>query len=211
MAGLLEKLAMTIDPKQHDPRNVYKLMIGSIVPRPIAFVSTISADGVCTLAPFSFFMGVCANPPVVAFSPVRRGDGLKKDTLVNVEATGEFVVNIVGESMAAAMNSCSAEYPPEVDEFETSGLTAVASEVVKAPRVAESAVSMECRLIQVVELGQGPLAGNLVLGEVVRFHVDDSIVEDFRIDPEKLAAIGRMGGMTYCRTGDRFEMARPKA
>jgi flavin reductase (DIM6/NTAB) family NADH-FMN oxidoreductase RutF len=209
MAGLLAELEMTIDPAKHDPRNIYRLMIGTIVPRPIAFVSTISEAGVLNLAPFSFFTGVSPNPPVVCFSPTRRGDGTKKDTLLNIEATREFVVNIVTEAIAGPMNACSAEFPPEVDEFSASGLTPVPSEVVKPPRVKESPVSMECRLIQVVELGQLPLSGNLVIGEIVRFHVDDAIVSDFRIDPDKLLAVGRMGGIAYTRTRDRFNMERP--
>ena len=202
---------MIVDPGAADPRNVYKLMIGAIVPRPIAFVSTISPDGILNLAPFSFFMGVCANPPVIAFAPtIRPTDGRQKDTLNNIEATREFVVNIVSEEFAEKMNQCSGEYPPQVDEFAVSGLTPVASDVVKPPRVAESKVNMECRLFQLVRISEKPLGGSVVLGEIVRFHVDDALVEDYRIDPDKLRAIGRMGGSGYARTRDRFELVRPK-
>lgn len=202
---------MTIDPGQHDPRQVYKLMIGAIVPRPIAFVSTVSKEGVRNLAPFSFFMGVCADPPIVAFSTtLKPGGDRKKDTLRNVEDTGEFVVNVVTESIAEAMNACSGEYPPDVDEFAVSGLTPVASDLVRAPRVKESPVNMECRLHQVIRVGGEILGASLVLGQVVRFHLDDSIGEDFKVDPDKLRAIGRMGGMGYTRTRDRFELMRPK-
>jgi flavin reductase (DIM6/NTAB) family NADH-FMN oxidoreductase RutF len=201
---------VTINPGEHDPRNIYKLMIGSIVPRPIAFVSSVSPDGILNLAPFSFFNGVCASPPVISFSPVVRGtDGQQKDTLRNIEATGEFVVNIVSEHFAAQMNLCSADFPPDVDEFAMSGLTPVPSDLVKPPRVRESHVQMECRLWKIVEISKKPLGASLVLGEILRFHVDDELIQDFRIDPDKLRAIGRMGGPTYTRTADRFDLPRP--
>jgi flavin reductase (DIM6/NTAB) family NADH-FMN oxidoreductase RutF len=202
---------MVVDPGTTDPRNVYKLMIGVIVPRPIAFVSSLSADGIPNLAPFSYFTGVCANPPVVCFSPmIRSSDQAHKDTLNNIEATREFVVNIVSEEFAEQMNLCSGEYPPEVDEFQVSGLTPVASDLVKPARVKESHVNMECRLLQVVRVSEKLLGGSIVLGEVLRFHVDDALFEDFRIDPDKLRAFGRMGGNSYARTRDRFELRRPK-
>ena len=200
---------MIIDPASTDPLNCYKLLIGSIVPRPIGFVSTVSAAGVRNLAPFSFFNGVSAEPPVVCFSATFREP--RKDTLLNIQATREFVVNIVSEEIAEKMNRCSGEYPPEVDEFELSGLTPAPSHLIRPPRVAESRVNMECKLVQIVEVSTRPLGGSLILGEVVRFHVDDAIFENFRIDPEKLRAIGRMGGTAYTRTRDRFEMIRPKA
>jgi flavin reductase (DIM6/NTAB) family NADH-FMN oxidoreductase RutF len=210
---LLEELdgeAVIIDPGEHSPQNIYKLMVGAIVPRPIAFVSTVNAEGVPNLAPYSFFNGVCPNPPVICFSTtVRASDGRRKDTLRNIEATGEFVVNVVSEEFAAQMNACSADFPPEVNEFEISGLTPVPSDLVKPPRVAESHIQMECRLLQVVHVSSKPLGGSVVLGEVLRFHVDEALCEDFRIDPDKLRAIGRMGGPTYVRTTDRFDMARP--
>ncbi len=203
--------SMTIDPNREEPRNIYKLMIGSILPRPIAFVSSLSAGGVRNLAPFSFFTAVSANPPVICFAPmVRVGDGGSKDTLKNIQETGEFVVNIVSEDFAEQMNMCSAEFPPEVDEFERSGLTPLASEVVRPPRVAESRVQYECRLVQVVTVSSKPLGGSLVLGEAVWIHVADGLVEEFRIDPDRLRPIGRMGGTTYTRTTDRFDLARPK-
>jgi flavin reductase (DIM6/NTAB) family NADH-FMN oxidoreductase RutF len=202
---------MVVDPAAADPRNVYQLMIGAIVPRPIAFVSSLSADGIPNLAPFSFFTAISANPPVICFSPMRRGsEGVKKDTLNNIEATREFVVNIVSEEFAQQMNLCSGEYPPEVDEFKISGLTPIASDLVKPARVAESHIHMECRLVQVVHVSPKPLGGSIVLGEVLRFHVDDAFIREFAIDPDKLRPIGRMGGSTYTRTTDRFEMRRPK-
>ena len=202
---------MIIDPREVGFQNVYKLLIGAVVPRPIAFVSTVSREGIRNLAPFSFFTAVSANPPVVCFCPMRRsGSNPYKDTLSNISVTGEFVVNIVSEEFAEKMNVSSADFPPEVDEFEASGLTPVPSDLVRPPRVAESHVQMECKLYLTLEIGELPGSGNLVLGEVVRFHVDDQYFDDFKIDPDKLRPIGRMGGATYTRTTDRFDMARPK-
>jgi flavin reductase (DIM6/NTAB) family NADH-FMN oxidoreductase RutF len=201
-----------INPSEHDYRDIYKLMVGVIVPRPIAFVSTVSADGVRNLAPFSFFTGISANPPVICFSPMVRGsDGAHKDTLRNVAAVKEFVVNVVSEEFAEKMNICSVEFPPEVDEFEMSGLTPIASDLVRPPRVQESHISMECRLVEIVAVSSKPLGGSLVIGEVLRFHVDDMLIDSYKIDPDKLHAIGRMGGPTYTRTTDLFDMVRPKA
>ena len=201
---------MIINPSEHDYNAIYKLMIGAIVPRPIAFVSSLSADGIRNLAPFSFFNGVCSNPPIITFSTTVRKDGQRKDTLNNVEATGEFVVNIVSEDFAEKMNLCSADVPPSVDEFAISGLTPIPSDLVKPPRVQESRIAMECTLVQIVHLNQEPGGGSIVIGEIVRFHIADELFENFRIDPEKLRAVGRMGGPTYTRTRDRFDLVRPK-
>jgi flavin reductase (DIM6/NTAB) family NADH-FMN oxidoreductase RutF len=201
---------MTILPSGRAPRDVYRLMTALIVPRPIAFVSSLSREGMRNLAPFSFFTAVSANPPVVCFSPMIRGrDGSKKDTLLNIEATGEFVLNIVSEGIARQMNACSAEVPPDVDEFALSGLTPVRSEIVAPPRVLESKACMECRLLQVVHVSALPLGGSLVLGEVLLFHIDDSLFDGDTIDPGALNPIGRMGGSTYVRTTDMFDMPRP--
>ena len=201
---------MTIDPASEKPADIYKLMIGAIVPRPIAFVASMSAAGVRNLAPFSFFTATSANPPVICFAPmVRSSDGSRKDTLRNIEETQEFVVNVVSEEIAERMNACSPEFPPEVDEFEVSGLTPVASDLIQVPRVAESKIAMECRLFRIVEVSDKPMGGSLVLGQVVRFHVADGLFENFRIDADALKAIGRMAGSDYARTKDRFSMTRP--
>ncbi|MEO8026463.1 MAG: flavin reductase family protein [Bryobacteraceae bacterium] len=192
---------MIIDPKTTPAEDVYKVLIGSIVPRPIAFVSTVSATGVRNVAPFSFFTVASADPPVLCFTPTGR-----KDTLVNIRETRQFVVNIVSEDFAEKMNTASGSYARDVDEFEIARLTPVASDLVRPPRVAESRVQMECELYQILEIGLGAL----VLGQVVRIHVDDRIVDHFRIDPDQLRAIGRMGGNTYSRTTDRFDLVRPK-
>ena len=205
---------ITIDPALHQQRQIYKLMTGIIVPRPIALVSTVDARGNANLAPFSFFAGVGSAPPTVLFCPALRPDGSqhgqRKDTLRNVEETREFVINVVSEGIAAPANATSAEVPPEVDEFKLSGLTPVPSKVVKAPRVAESPAQMECRLMQVIYTGNQPASGVVVLGEVVRFHIREDLVDDFRVDPAGLDAVGRMAGNTWVRTRDRIELVRPK-
>jgi flavin reductase (DIM6/NTAB) family NADH-FMN oxidoreductase RutF len=200
-----------IDPAEQPSAAIYKLMVGIIVPRPIAFVSSIDAKGIVNLAPFSYFTACSSNPPAVCFSTtVRSGPVPFKDTLSNVRATGEFVVNIVSEEFAEKMNITSAEVAPEVDEFELSGLTKLPSELVKPPRVAESHVQMECRLKEIVTVSEKPGGGHLVIGEVLRFHLDEGVLDDDKVDPARLKAIGRMGGPMYVRTSDRFEMARPK-
>jgi flavin reductase (DIM6/NTAB) family NADH-FMN oxidoreductase RutF len=202
---------MIIDPCNHEPRSIYKLMTGAIVPRPIAFVSSVGSDGVHNLAPFSFFAGVSADPPVICFCPmIRSSDGKKKDTLHNIEATGEFVVNVVSEELVAQMNICSGEYPPDVDEFALSGLTPVGSDLVKPPRVKEARISMECTLHQIIPVSDRPLGASLVLGRILRFHIQDELFDNFKIDPDRLRPVGRMGGPTYTRTRDRFDLERPK-
>jgi len=191
--------------------DIYKLMIGMVVPRPIAFVSSLDEQGVRNLAPFSYFMACSADPPVVCFvSSFRKGEAPTKDTLRNVVATKEFVVNIVSEEFADKMNLTSAEVPPEIDEFDISGLTPVASELVKPPRVGESHAQMECRLRQILQIGEHPGGGTIIFGDVLRFHVDETVIDGYKIDPDKLKAVGRMGGSTYVRTRDRFDMTRPK-
>jgi flavin reductase (DIM6/NTAB) family NADH-FMN oxidoreductase RutF len=212
---------LSITPADSQARQVYKLMTGIIVPRPVALVSTLDRNGVPNLAPFSFFTGVGSNPPTVLFCPVVRSaavggagtDGLpdlRKDTLRNVEETGEFVINVVSEAISDAANATAAEVPPDVDEFVLSGLTPRASEVVRPARVAESPAQMECKLLQVIYTSRQPGAGVIVLGEIVRFHVLESLVDDFRVDPDGLDAVGRMAGNTWVRTRDRIELVRPK-
>lgn len=201
---------MIVDPTSTDYPSVYKLLIGSVVPRPIAFVSTVNSEGAFNVAPFSFFTVASANPPVLIFSVSRRANPDPcKDTLRNITTAREFVVNVVSEEFGPKMNLCAGEYPPEVDEFEVSGLTPIPSDLVKAPRVAESHVNMECRLLYTIEMSGLNGGGNLVLGEIVRIHIDDAYVSNYRIDADKLRAIGRMAGNSYTRTMDRFDMIRP--
>jgi flavin reductase (DIM6/NTAB) family NADH-FMN oxidoreductase RutF len=209
------KSMLNIDPAAHSQRQIYKLMTGIIVPRPIALVSTVDADGNANLAPFSFFAGVGSAPPTVLFCPALRATGggnagQRKDTLRNVEQTHEFVINVVSESMAPQANLTAAEVGPEIDEFSLSGFSPVASELVRPPRVAESPAQMECRLMQVIYTGNLPASGVIVLGEVVRFHIREDLFDDFRIDPVALDAVGRMAGNSWVRTRDRIELIRPK-
>ena len=202
---------MRIDPASLTVPEVYRLMTALIVPRPIAWVSTLSAQGAPNLAPFSYFMGVGSNPPALAFSPVNRRDGSKKDTLRNIEDTGEFVVCIVPFRLAAVMNATSADLPHGEDEFAHTGLTPAPSEAVKPPGVAESPARMECRLLRIVPVGEGPLAANVVIGQVLRFHLDDEVAPGGLVDAARLDAVARMGGDLYSRTTDRFELKRPKS
>jgi flavin reductase (DIM6/NTAB) family NADH-FMN oxidoreductase RutF len=201
---------LTVDPASTDYQSVYKLLIGSVVPRPIAFVSTISPEGAVNVAPFSFFTVASSHPPVLVFTVGNRATpDPRKDTLRNVTTAREFVVNIVSEEFGPKMNLCSGDYPPDVDEFQLSGLTPVPSDLVKAPRVAESHINMECRLLYTISISSLVNGGNLVLGEVVRIHIDDAYVNNYRIDQDKLRAIGRMAGNSYTRTQDRFDLIRP--
>jgi flavin reductase (DIM6/NTAB) family NADH-FMN oxidoreductase RutF len=205
---------LTVNPADYAARDVYKLMTGIIVPRPVALVSTVDSNGVANVAPFSFFCGVGSVPPTLLFCPALRADTEllpgRKDSLSNVEETGEFVVNVVSDAIAAAANATAAEVPPDVDEFKLAGLTPIASEAVRPPRVAESPAQMECKLLQVIYTSKQPGGGVIVLGEVVRFHIREDLVEGFRVDPAGLDAVGRMAGNTWVRTRDRIELVRPK-
>lgn len=180
-------------------RDAYKLLQGSVLPRPIAFVSTQDENANTNLAPFSFFTVISANPMMVCFSPMRRGtDGAKKDTLKNIEATKEFVINIVSEEFVEQMNDCATEFASDIDEFEASGLTKIDSVAVKPPRVKESKVHLECELDQVLHFGGDEAgAGSLVIGKVIHVHVKDELYENGRINSEKLNPVGRLAGATY--------------
>ncbi len=198
---------MKIDPRTFEGFN--RVLTGVVVPRPIAFVSTVSTGGIVNLAPYSFFNAVAYDPPTIVFSSSRRVPAKEKDTLANIEATGEFVVNIVVDDIAEAMNKTAAEYPADVSEFEIAGLTPAPSDRVKAPRVAESPVNMECRLVQVVPIGSGDHAHGLVIGEIVLMHVRDDIIDGHRINHHVLKPTGRLAGNMYCHTDDTYEMVRP--
>jgi flavin reductase (DIM6/NTAB) family NADH-FMN oxidoreductase RutF len=178
----------------------------------VAREAILDAAGEPNLAPFSFFNAVASRPPTVAFcTTVREFDAGPKDTLRNVRTTGEFVVNIVTEALAEAMNLTSTEFPPEVNEFQAAGLTAAPSVVVTPPRVGESPIHFECRVHQIVDLGGEPGAGSLVLGRIVHLHVDETVLAGDRIDLAALRPIGRLAGAAYCRVTDVFEMPRPKS
>ena len=190
-------------------RSFYKLMAGSILPRPIGWISTVDARGVPNLAPYSFFNAVCPNPPHVLFCPNVRADN-PKDTLANVRATGEFVVNIVTQPTAAAMNATAADFPPDVDEFAAAGLTRLPSEIVQAPRVAESPIHYECRVTQIIDVSDEPGGGSVVIGRVLRLHVAEHVlIGNDKIDLAALEPVGRLAGSSYARINDIFELARP--
>lgn len=192
------------------PRDAYALLISVILPRPIAWVSTLSSGGSGNLAPYSFFQGVTANPPTLLFVVANTRDGAKKDTLRNIEATGEFTVNLVPFSLAEAMNATSASLPHGESEFERFGVRPAPSARVKPPRVADSPVSLECVLDRIVTVGEGPLAGNVIFGRILHAHIDDAVLgADGRPDPVKLDLIGRLGGEGYVRTRERFDLRRP--
>lgn len=196
-----------VDPATLDFRGTYRLLVGSIVPRPIAWVTTVDPDtGLVNLAPFSAYCLVSVVPPMVAFS-VGRERGVTKDTLRNVQATGEFVVNVATADLATAVSISAQDLPAEVSEVELAGLTTSPSELLKVPRVAESPVQMECRLHSILEFGSVPQ--RLVVGEVVQWHVRDDLYSNGKIDMERLDALGRMAGNVFCRTDHQFTAARP--
>lgn len=200
---------MKIDPTEISIKEMYGHLVSMIYPRPIAWVSTINEAGVANLAPYSFFSGISANPPAVCFSPVNTREGKKKDTVVNIEANRQFVINVVPAALAEKMNQTSFEYDQDESEFEAVGLTPVASEIVKPPRVAESPIQMECELIQIVNLGEGPLSPHLTIGKICMVHIADDVLVDGKISSDKLDLVGRMGGAEYCRTRDKFDLPRP--
>lgn len=204
---------MEFNPRDMAQRDRYKLLIGCIVPRPIAFVSTISVDGKPNLAPFSFFNGVGSDPMMLLFCPANNMDGSEKDTLRNCKptcegGTGEFVINVAQLAFAREVAAAAEPLPFGESEFELAHLAHAPSSVVKPPRVARSPVVFECRTTQVIRTNPGVAAGgNVVLGEVVHIHLDDEIVNDrLHVDPDKLDLIARMGGLGYARTRDRFEL-----
>jgi len=207
---------MLIDAGKASPRDMYRILLGSVLPRPIAWVSTTSNSGIDNLAPFSFFNAVSAKPPLLAFAPALQAvaepdsqRGMPKDTLRNIKENGEFVVNIVSHSLREAMNASSGNFAKDVSEFDQTKLTRAQSTMVKPPRVAECKVSFECRLYKLLEFGEEPSSGNLVIGSVLCVHVQDSIYKDGHIDTDQLDAIARMEGNWYCTARDRFAMERP--
>jgi flavin reductase (DIM6/NTAB) family NADH-FMN oxidoreductase RutF len=199
-------------------REMYGLILNCVAPRPIAWVSSLSGSGQPNLAPFSFFNCVCATPPLLAFAPGLRPPredpqsehGEPKDTLRNIRETKEFVISLVTYDLLEPMNISSGEYPSSVNEFELAKLTPQPSQLVRAPRVAESPVSFECKLYQILDFNKSPDGGSLVIGEIVNIHIDDKHMKDGRLDRNSLDLIGRMGGIQYTRTRERIELVRPK-
>lgn len=213
-----------VEPSSLAAREVYQLMTDLVAPRPIAWVSTQDAQGRRNLAPFSYYQAVCSNPPMIVIACAWRSDGAPKDTLRNILATGEFVVNHVSRPLAEAMNATSADYPPEIDEWAqvvgdgVAALTPVASRFVAPPRIGQVVAALECRLQHAIPLGHGSHgrpSSTLVLGEVVAYHLAPGLLRrDARgrllpMDPARLDAVGRLGGIAYTDTSGRFELARP--
>ena len=201
---------MIVDFQKLPPRESYPWLINAINPRPIAWVSTISAAGKTNLAPFSFFQGVCASPPTLLFTGANDRHGKMKDSVINVGQVPEFVVNVVPYALREAMNLTSTPLPHGESEFEKFNIATAPSTRVRPPRVADAPVSFECKLDRVVLIGEGPLAGNVVFGTVLCMHVSESVLgPDGLIDPRKLDTIGRMGGDFYTRTTELFTIKRP--
>lgn len=204
---------LRVDPKEISVAKMHGYLLGAVSPRPIAFASTIDNEGNVNLSPFSFFNCFGANPPILVFSPARRGrDNTTKHTYENVLEVNEVVINIVNYAMVEQMSLASTEYPKGVNEFEKAGFTAVQSEKIKPPRVKEAPVSFECKVIEVKPLGDQGGAGNLVICEVLLAHINEDILdENGTIDPFKIDTVARMGGNWYCRAnGDAlFEIAKP--
>jgi flavin reductase (DIM6/NTAB) family NADH-FMN oxidoreductase RutF len=208
---------MIVSPSDLAHKDLYSILLNSVTPRPIAWVSTVSLSGKPNLAPFSFFNCVCVDPPLLAFAPGLRqpkqpgaSRGEPKDTLQNIRDTAEFVVNVVTYELAEAMNLTSGEYDASVNEFELAKVTPKASTIVRPPRVAESPVSFECKLHQILDFSPAPTSSSLVIGQIVSIHISDAHLKDGKLDPNSLDMIGRMGGIQYTRTTQRFEMVRPK-
>ena len=201
---------MFLDFTQLEPRHAYSWMVSTILPRPIAWVSTISHDGRTNLAPFSFFQGVTANPPTLMFVPVNTRAGTKKDTVRNIEQVPEFVVSLCSFALAEKMNATAALLPHGESEFEAFGIGSAPSRTVRPPRVAAAAVAFECALHSIVHIGEGPLAANVIFGSIRHAYIDDAVLDaDGEVDPVKLDAVGRMGGESYTRTRDTFDLKRP--
>ncbi|MQG84623.1 MAG: flavin reductase family protein [SAR202 cluster bacterium] len=199
---------MKINPKTFEGFN--RVLTGVVVPRPIAFVSTISNSGNVNLSPYSFFNAVSYDPPLIIFSSSKfTSDGKLKDSLSNIEQNGEFVVNIVNENIVEAMNKTAAEYPEDVNEFDIANLTQIDCDLVKPPRLSESPVNMECKLERIITLGTEAHPQGLVIGEIIQLHIDDEIISGHRINHEKLKPVGRLAGNMYTHTYDVFELMRP--
>lgn len=200
---------MLVDPKQVKPNDIYTMMVQVIAPRPIAWVSTISRDGISNLAPYSYFNGICSKPAALMFSAVNKPDGSPKDTVRNILDNRQFVVNVVPFGLADPMVQSSGDFEFGESEFARTGMTESASQRVKPPSVKESPIQMECELLETVSIGQGPFAATVVIGEIVMMQIDDSVLDETgTIDPGRLDAIGRLGGENYCRTTDLFKLQR---
>jgi len=190
--------------------DLHELMVGIMVPRAIALISTVGENGVFNLAPFSRWGFLCLRPAIAYVSiGAKKRARQRKDTIRNIEYSRDFVINVVNEALAEPMNQSSADYPSDVSEFDNVGLTPVKSDLVKAPRVAESPINMECRVTTILNFGIFPESSEVAIGELLRVHVQDELWVNGAVDMHRLKAIARLGGELYCRTTDIFEMKRP--
>ena len=199
---------MKIHPDDLDFRERHHLFSGTMVPRGIYLISTVSEDNILNVAPFASIVTVSVQPSLRGFEVSTRKTGEPKDTLRNIWFTNDFVINLVDESMAEAMNLASADYSPDIDEFKETGLTPVSADMVSSPRVGQSAAALECKVIQILEFGEFPRISRFVIGEVVLMHIKDEYLIDGELDKSKLNALGRLGGDLFCRTSDTFVMKR---
>ncbi len=197
---------MDVDAKSLNANQSYDLVVSVIIPRPIGLVTTLGPDGIPNAAPFSFFNGIATNPPHIIFSS-DRWKGKKKGTIINLEAAGEFVVNIVDEALGEGMVKTAASYPPGTDKIEASGLTVKPSKAVKTPRIAEAPVALECRLVSVQLLEDAQV--DLVVGRVESFYIKDELWKDGKVDPKALHAIGGIGLSDFVTTRDIFKIPNP--
>ena len=197
---------MKIEPGELSKSQAYKLLISALIPRPIALVSTVNESGVVNVAPFSFFGGVSSKPPIIYISIDRKRDGDKKDTLKNIELNGDFVVNIVTEEIAEKMNICAVDFPYGMSDAKIAELTPIDSDIVRSPRILESPINFECKVIKIIEIGEAP--NSVVFGEVVMFHIRDELLEDGVVNPKKLKVVGRLGGNLYTLVDNIFELKR---
>jgi len=204
-------MMVSIDPRKQSERDNYKLLTGSIVPRPVAWVTTLAGNGKVNAAPFSYFNIVTADPPMISVS-VQRKEGIPKDTARNAVRESEFVVHIGDELSVGKLNVTAASLPPDESELELAGLTAVPSDGVRVPGIAEAKIRMECVLEQALPLGgkPGSPAADLLIGRVVRFHIDDGLLDQGRILAEALKPVSRLAGSHYAKLGETFSLERPK-
>ncbi len=201
---------MLVDFATLPPRSAYQWMVSSILPRPIAWVSTVSPDGVTNLAPFSFFQGITASPPTLMFVPANTRDGSKKDTIRNIELVPEFVVSLVTFALSAKMNDTASNLPYGESEIARFGVETAPSQRVRPPRIAGSPIAFECSLDRIVLVGSGPLAANVVFGRILVAHVLEGVLgPDGLPDSDKMDLVGRLGHEAYARTRDTFSLKRP--
>lgn len=201
---------LSFKPQEQTERENYKLLTGSIIPRPIAFVTSMARDGTINGAPFSYFNIVSSNPPLVSIS-VQRKDGMRKDTARNIAEKGEFVIHIVDEDNVQQINETAASLPADESEIIGAGLSLEASDLIEIPGVKEAKIRFECRIEQIIELkSEQKVGSDLIIGRIVTYHIADDVYENGRINQAKLAAVSRLAGSNYAKVGETFSIERPK-